>query len=52
MESLGYALAAVLWGGVAVALLVGASVVVMAVRWRRKTIADMEPAAKRESAQH
>lgn len=42
MESLGYAFAAVVWGGVVMALLAGGVATALAVRWRRPTIAALE----------
>ncbi|WP_432085308.1 MULTISPECIES: hypothetical protein [unclassified Streptomyces] len=42
MESLGYALAAVVWGSVVVALLAVGVTAVLAGRWRRRTIAALE----------
>ncbi|MCX5586994.1 hypothetical protein [Streptomyces erythrochromogenes] len=42
MDSLGYALSAVVWGAPVVALLVGAIAVGAALRWQRKAIAALE----------
>ncbi|KOX30768.1 hypothetical protein ADL06_11205 [Streptomyces sp. NRRL F-6491] len=42
METLGYAIAAVVWGSVAMALLAGVVATVLTVRWRRRAIAALE----------
>ncbi|MEE1769718.1 hypothetical protein PUR34_16580 [Streptomyces sp. JV185] len=44
MESLGYVDAALVWGTPLAALLVMVLVSIAVVRWRRKTIADLERA--------
>ncbi|MFD7616021.1 hypothetical protein [Streptomyces sp. NPDC059802] len=44
MESLGYADAALVWGAPLAALLVTVLVSIAVVRWRQKTIADLERA--------
>ncbi|GAA4766988.1 hypothetical protein GCM10023329_11620 [Streptomyces sanyensis] len=42
METLGYAIAAVVWGSVVMALLAGVVAMVLTVRWRRRAIAALE----------
>ncbi|CUM41604.1 hypothetical protein BN2537_12173 [Streptomyces venezuelae] len=42
LETLGYAIAALVWGGVALALLACGVATVLAVRWRRCAIAALE----------
>lgn len=42
LETLGYALAALVWGGAAITLLAGGVATVLTVRWRRRAIAAME----------
>lgn len=42
METLGYAIAAVVWGSVVMALLAGLVATVLTVRWRRRAIAALE----------